>query len=303
MKKIFGEFKEFIKRGNVLDMAVGVVIGSAFGSIVTSIVNDIIMPLIGLITKGSFENLFVALDGNEYATLAAAQEAGANVLSYGVFISAIINFIIMAFVIFLIVKSINKLNDKSLSASVAYASPNGALLDNVYNSGRSGYAASAYINNNVTGNVTKWNNTQTAVAGMSGVAHFYKSYNPNWWNSTASNPLSIKIYTANFCSAGGVSDAHLYLQQVQGDLSSYNITMKITGWKSNGTWTTKQFATLGSHYFSDNSLTPVFSEWTQNSRINIIPGGWDTACNCILLAGGDSAGETLRINWHGYVGG
>ena len=198
---------------------------------------------------------------------------------------------------------INKLNDKSLSASVAYASPNGALLDNVYNSGRSGYAASAYINNNVTGNVTKWNNTQTAVAGMSGVAHFYKSYNPNWWNSTASNPVSIKIYTANFCSAGGVSDAHLYLQQVQGDLSSYNITMKITGWKSNGTWTTKQFATLGSHYFSDNSLTPVFSEWTQNSRINIIPGGWDTACNCILLAGGDSAGETLRINWHGYVGG
>ncbi|MBR5112182.1 MAG: large conductance mechanosensitive channel protein MscL [Clostridia bacterium] len=111
-KGFFGEFKTFIMRGNVIDLAVGVIIGGAFQAIVNSLVNDIIMPLIGLITKGSFENLFVALDGKEYDTLAAAQEAGANVLSYGVFISAIINFIIMAFVIFLIVKSINKLNDK-----------------------------------------------------------------------------------------------------------------------------------------------------------------------------------------------
>ncbi|MBQ6542874.1 MAG: large conductance mechanosensitive channel protein MscL [Clostridia bacterium] len=115
MKKtrgFFGEFKTFIMRGNVIDLAVGVIIGGAFQAIVNSLVNDIIMPLIGLITKGSFENLFVSLDGNKYATLAAAQEAGANVLSYGVFISAIINFIIMAFVIFCIVKAINKLNDK-----------------------------------------------------------------------------------------------------------------------------------------------------------------------------------------------
>ena len=111
-KGFFGEFKTFIMRGNVIDLAVGVIIGGAFQAIVNSLVNDIIMPLIGLITKGSFENLFVALDGKEYDTLAAAQEAGANVLSYGVFISAIINFIIMAFVIFIIVKSINKLNDK-----------------------------------------------------------------------------------------------------------------------------------------------------------------------------------------------
>ncbi len=111
-KGFFGEFKTFIMRGNVIDLAVGVIIGGAFQAIVNSLVNDIIMPLIGLITKGSFENLFVSLDGNKYATLAAAQEAGANVLSYGVFISAIINFIIMAFVIFCIVKAINKLNDK-----------------------------------------------------------------------------------------------------------------------------------------------------------------------------------------------
>jgi large conductance mechanosensitive channel len=111
-KGFFGEFKTFIMRGNVIDLAVGVIIGGAFQAIVNSLVNDIIMPLIGLITKGSFENLFVALDGNTYETLAAAQEAGANVLTYGAFISAIINFIIMAFVIFIIVKSINKLNDK-----------------------------------------------------------------------------------------------------------------------------------------------------------------------------------------------
>ena len=111
-KGFFGEFKTFIMRGNVIDLAVGVIIGGAFQAIVNSLVNDIIMPLIGLITKGSFENLFFALDGNTYETLAAAQEAGANVLTYGAFISAIINFIIMAFVIFIIVKSINKLNDK-----------------------------------------------------------------------------------------------------------------------------------------------------------------------------------------------
>lgn len=111
-KGFFGEFKTFIMRGNVIDLAVGVIIGGAFQAIVNSLVNDIIMPLIGLITKGSFENLFVALDGNTYETLTAAQEAGANVLTYGAFISAIINFIIMAFVIFIIVKSINKLNDK-----------------------------------------------------------------------------------------------------------------------------------------------------------------------------------------------
>ncbi|MBR4979364.1 MAG: large conductance mechanosensitive channel protein MscL [Clostridia bacterium] len=112
-KGFFGEFKTFIMRGNVIDLAVGVIIGGAFQAIVNSLVNDIIMPVISLLTKGlDFANLFVALDGNEYATLAEAQEAGAAVITYGSFIGAVINFVIMAFVIFLIVKSINKASEK-----------------------------------------------------------------------------------------------------------------------------------------------------------------------------------------------
>ena len=110
---LFGEFKEFIKRGNVLDMAVGVVIGGAFGSIVTSLVNDIIMPVVSLITGGiDFTNWFVALDGNKYETLKAAQDAGAATLNYGNLISVVINFIIVAFCIFIVVKAMNKFMKK-----------------------------------------------------------------------------------------------------------------------------------------------------------------------------------------------
>ena len=110
MKKIFKEFGDFIKRGNVMDLAVAVIIGGAFSSIVTSLVNDIIMPLISLCTGGiDFSNLFVSLNGEKYATLVEAQEAGASVLAYGSFIQAIINFLIIAFVIFLVVKAMNKL--------------------------------------------------------------------------------------------------------------------------------------------------------------------------------------------------
>ncbi len=110
MEKIFKEFGEFIKRGNVIDLAVAVIIGGAFSSIVTSLVNDIIMPVISLATGGiDFTNLFVSLNGETYATLQEAQEAGASVLAYGSFIQAIINFLIIAFVIFLVVKAMNKL--------------------------------------------------------------------------------------------------------------------------------------------------------------------------------------------------
>ena len=110
MKKIFKEFGDFIKRGNVMDLAVAVIIGGAFSSIVTSLVNDIIMPLISLCTGGiDFSNLFVSLNGEKYATLVEAQEAGASVLAYGSFIQAIINFLIIAFVIFLVVKAMNKM--------------------------------------------------------------------------------------------------------------------------------------------------------------------------------------------------
>ncbi len=108
------EFKEFISRGNVMDLAVGVIIGGAFQSIINSLVNDIIMPVITLVPGGiDFSNWFIALDGGKYENLAAAQEAGASTLNYGVFITAIINFLLMALVIFFIVKAMNKLAEKA----------------------------------------------------------------------------------------------------------------------------------------------------------------------------------------------
>lgn len=107
---IFKEFKDFISKGNVIDLAVGVIIGSAFSGIVTNLVTNIVTPAISLLTgKISFTDLFIALDGGKYATLAAAQEAGAATLNYGLFIQAVIDFIITAFVIFLLVKGINKI--------------------------------------------------------------------------------------------------------------------------------------------------------------------------------------------------
>ncbi len=110
MKKLFKEFGDFIKRGNVIDLAVAVVIGGAFSSIVGSLVNDVIMPVISLITGGvDFTNLFISLNGEKYATLAEAQASGASVLAYGSFIQAIVNFLIIAFVIFMVVKAMNKL--------------------------------------------------------------------------------------------------------------------------------------------------------------------------------------------------
>lgn len=110
MKGFFKEFKEFATRGNVIDLAVGVIIGGAFQKIVSSLVNDIIMPLIGLLTKGTdFTNKFIVLGKGEFATAKEAADAGVAVLTYGNFISAVIDFLIMAFVIFLFIKLINKL--------------------------------------------------------------------------------------------------------------------------------------------------------------------------------------------------
>ena len=104
------EYKEFIMRGNVMDMAVGVIVGGAFGAIVNSLVNDVIMPVISLATgKVDFSNLFVSLDGTKYATLAEAQEAGGSVFAYGNFIQAVIEFLIIALCILLMVKGVNKL--------------------------------------------------------------------------------------------------------------------------------------------------------------------------------------------------
>ena len=108
------EFKEFAMKGNVMDMAVGVIIGGAFGKIVTSLVNDVLMPVISVATGGiDFINLFVNLsDDAKYKTLAEAQEAGASVFAYGQFIQNIIDFIIIAFCIFLMIKAMNKLKKK-----------------------------------------------------------------------------------------------------------------------------------------------------------------------------------------------
>ncbi len=106
----FEEFKKFAMRGNVVDMAVGVIIGGAFGKIVTGFVNDIIMPPIGLLTGGvNFADLFISLNGQQYATLEAAKKAGAPVIAYGTFINTIIDFLIVAFVIFLFITQMNKM--------------------------------------------------------------------------------------------------------------------------------------------------------------------------------------------------
>ncbi len=106
------EFREFAARGNVIDLAVGVIIGAAFGKIVTSLVNDIVMPPIGmLIGRIDFRNLFVALNGQAYASLADAQKAGAPTVNYGAFLNTILEFLIVAFVIFLMVRQINRLKD------------------------------------------------------------------------------------------------------------------------------------------------------------------------------------------------
>lgn len=118
--KMMEEFKKFALKGNMIDLAVGVIIGGAFNGIVSSLVNDVIMPVLSLFTgKLDFANWFIALDGNTYMTLAEAQEAGAATLNYGSFISGIINFVIMAFVVFMLVKAINKLKEKEAPAPAA----------------------------------------------------------------------------------------------------------------------------------------------------------------------------------------
>ncbi len=114
------EFKEFALRGSVLDLAVGIIIGAAFGKIVTSFVNDIIMPPIGLLLGGvNFTDLFLALDGNQYDSLAKAQEVGAATINYGLFINNILDFLIVAFVLFLIIRQVNRLRRQPAPALVA----------------------------------------------------------------------------------------------------------------------------------------------------------------------------------------
>ena len=115
------DFKAFVMKGNVLDLAVAVIIGGAFGGIVTSLVNDVIMPPIGMILGHiDFKDLFLSLNGKTYASLAAAKAAAAPVIAYGTFLNTVINFLIIAFVIFLVVRVANKLQKP---AEVAPAAP------------------------------------------------------------------------------------------------------------------------------------------------------------------------------------
>lgn len=110
---MFKEFKEFIQRGNVVDMAVGIIIGAAFGAIVNSLVKDILMPPIGKILGGlDFSNLFIPLSKGEFKTLAEAQAAGIPTINYGIFINVLINFLIISFALFLIIKQVNRLKKK-----------------------------------------------------------------------------------------------------------------------------------------------------------------------------------------------
>ena len=114
---MFKEFKAFIMRGNVVDLAVGVIIGAAFGKIVSSLVNDILMPPIGLLLHGvNFSNLFISLNGQSFASLADAQAAGAPTINYGLFVNNVIDFLIVAFVIFLFIRWINQLHKQPAPA-------------------------------------------------------------------------------------------------------------------------------------------------------------------------------------------
>jgi large conductance mechanosensitive channel len=114
---MFKEFKDFIMRGNVLDLAIGVIIGGAFGKIITSLVNDVIMPPIGLLAgKVDFSTLFINLSAAPYATLAEAQTAGAPTINYGLFLNTVIDFLIVALVVFLLVRQVNRLYPKPAAA-------------------------------------------------------------------------------------------------------------------------------------------------------------------------------------------
>ena len=114
------EFKKFALQGNVLDMAVGIIIGASFGKIITSIVNDVLMPPIGLLVgRVDFSGLFLNLSGNPYATLAEAKAAGAPTINYGLFLNTVLDFVIVALVIFLLVKQINRLKSQKPAPAAA----------------------------------------------------------------------------------------------------------------------------------------------------------------------------------------
>lgn len=128
------EFKEFALKGNLVDLAVGFILGGAFGTIVTSLVNDIMMPPLGMLMGGAdFSDLFISLNGEAYASLAAASEAGAPVIAYGKFINALISFAIMAFALFFVVKGMNTLKKKEAAAPPPAPPRQEVLLEEIRN--------------------------------------------------------------------------------------------------------------------------------------------------------------------------
>lgn len=176
----------------------------------------------------------------------------------------------------------------ALSANTAtfasYAS-NGSSLTNIYNSAGSGYRAF------------------TALTGTSGFTHYYQGGMANWWNSTASNPLCIKINTANFCTAGSVNDAHLFLKQLGGNESAYTATMKITNYKTDAQWTTKEIATFGGGVYDEtNTVNPQYIMWNGNIVFNAVHGGWNQSITGIFLGGTWTAtGQDFMLNITGIV--
>ncbi len=133
------EFREFAMRGNVIDLAVGIIIGAAFTTVVNSLVKDIIMPPIGFIMNGiDFSNFFFVLKGDDYPSLKAAQDAGAVTVNYGVFINAVINFLIVAFAVFILVKQVNRFRKQAAAEPPAAPTKSEALLMEIRDALRQG---------------------------------------------------------------------------------------------------------------------------------------------------------------------
>lgn len=121
---MWNEFKSFIARGNVVDLAVGVIMGASFGAIVTALVDNVVMPPVGVLLGGiDFSDIFIPLNGEHYASLKAAKDAAAPVMAIGIFLNAVIKFVIVAFAVFLMVKGVNKLQAKMLAAKAAEPPP------------------------------------------------------------------------------------------------------------------------------------------------------------------------------------
>lgn len=195
---------------------------------------------------------------------------------------------------------INKLNDKSLSASVAYASPNGALLDNVYNSGRSGYAASAYLTANVTGNVGNWNAARNYVTANSGSLLYevasYDSYNnPNFWYATGNNVYGLKLNSGNF-SQLTVSQARIDAWRIAGGRAMLDLYFWFS--KFIPKTATSQYVAVQSNFFSFSNAhiaAPVYSR---------VENEWGTIFGCINA--NTTWGTDIALNvwapWTGYTG-